>query len=148
MVTISEKYVKELIKQCRRYAKDEDVAQEMMLLVWKSYTSGNGLSHVVKEKKLIPSWQLRLLYLHALRNLFLLHSSDDVPLSPTLARAIYNENGEIVDFFFPEEHDEEEQENQNPERKKMLRKIRKLKKRGYTDEKIVQILKKKQLELI
>lgn len=65
--------------QCRQYAQKhyrpvgwvtaEDVVQEMAMIIWQSYTNGNGVRQVLEKGHLLPQWQLRKIFLNALRNL-------------------------------------------------------------------------------
>lgn len=166
---LSEKYIQEISKQCRKHVlthyhrkkntntyEINDIAQEMLLIIWKSFCSGNGLSKIIAEKKLIPTWQIELIFLNALRNLDLLDNSDNNSESqlhhPETAKVIRDENGEIVDFYYPEELEEtEERKSKLPlgkERKRWLQRIRKLRELGYSDQEIVEMLKPAKQEVL
>lgn len=154
------------LKQCMAYARShynpcradrsdvaqEDIAQEMLKLMWQSYVNKNGLSKVIQEQKLIPNWQLVLVFRNALRNLKVLHDTDTEPSQhPETVKVIFDENGEIIDYYYPstpdplEEEEEEEQEKKSKvptgrERELWLQRIRRLKERGFSDEEILKIL--------
>lgn len=124
----------------------EDIAQEMLKLMWQSYVNKNGLSKVIQEQKLIPNWQLVFLFRNALRNLKVLHDTEPSQ-HPETVKVIFNENGEIIDYYYPlEEEEEEEQEKKSKvptgrERELWLQRIRRLKEQGFSDEEISQMLK-------
>lgn len=161
---LSEKYIQEIQKQCRKHVlthyhrkkntntyEINDIVQEMLLIVWKSFCSGNGLSKIIAEKKLIPTWQIELIFLNALRNLDLLDETQlhhPEPAKP--AKVIRDENSEIVDFYYPftftpeQEEAEDTKKSKVPpgrERERWLERIRRLKELGYSDQKIVEMLK-------
>lgn len=165
-ILLKDKYLKEVEKTCKQYAlqrymntddaiKAEDVAQEMLKLMWQSYCNCNGLSKVIREQKLIPQWQLHLLFLNALRNLNLLNNNTDSDihhLNP--ARVLIDENGEIIDFYYPytpEQEEAEERKSKLPQgraRERWLERIRRLKELGYSDQEIVEMLKPVKQEVL
>lgn len=153
--------IKTYIDQCKQYVKHYmstdraiekgDIAQEMLTLVWQSFVNSNGLSKVLKEQKPIPAWQLHLLFLNSLRNLNLLNNNTDSDihhLNP--ARVLIDENGEIIDFYYPytpEQEEAEERKSKLPQgraRERWLERIRRLMEKGYSNEKIVRMLKVEQ----
>lgn len=163
VVLLCNEYIKDLEQQfkkyvyCHLYNNDkgnaytiEDIVQEMLMIAWESYRNGNGLSKLIQEQKLVPKWQLHLIFLYALRRLDLLdklNNSDNSNPNET-ACVIYDENGEIIDFWYPEtdepEEEEEEKESKIPqgkEKERWLEKIRKIKQLGYSDEEIIEMLK-------
>ncbi|MDI6864644.1 hypothetical protein [Thermodesulfovibrio yellowstonii] len=121
----------------------------MLELIYQSYVSGNGLSSVIKDKKLIPSWQLNLVFLNALRKLKILHDTDtEKSQHPETVKVIFDENGEIIDYYYSSTYPFEEEEKQEKkskvptgrERELWLQRIRRLKERGFSDEEILKIL--------
>lgn len=152
--------IKTYIIQCKQYVKHyistdraiekEDIEQEMLTLIWQSFINSNGLSKVLEEQKQIPAWQLHLLFLNALRNLNLISDSDTETFHhPDTAKVLIDENGEIIDFYYPFTPDpikeqEQEQESKVPtgkEKERWLEKIRRLREKGYSNKKIVEMLK-------
>lgn len=79
---MTEEYFAQILRQCQRFCAEiqiqdmavepNDVAAEMAMLVWLGHKNHNGLSKVTEKSKLIPRWQLRLIFLNALRNLKIL----------------------------------------------------------------------------
>lgn len=49
-----------------------DIVGEMMLIIWQSYKNANGVHKLILDKKLLPTWQVRKIFLNALRNLKIL----------------------------------------------------------------------------
>lgn len=168
---LSEKYIQEIQKQCRKHVlthyhrkknantyEINDIVQEMLLIILKSFCSGNGLSKIIAEKKLIPTWQIELIFLNALRNLDLLDNSENNSETqlhhPEPAKVIRNENSEIVDFYYPEEIEEQEEDTKESkvprgkEKERWLERIRRLREKGYSDKEIIQKLKPVQQEVL
>lgn len=157
--------IEKYMKQCRGYVYEhftgssgyekEDVVQEMLFLIWQSYMNGNGLSRVLKEQKLIPQWQLKLLFLNALRELKSDSSYSTETLHPEPARVVKDETG-IIDYFYPFtpdplEEEEEIKESKIPqgrERERWLERIRRLREKGYSDKEIVEMLKPVKQEVL
>lgn len=157
-----ETYIEQIRKQCKKYVlthfyrkstntyiEANDVVQQMLELIYQSYVSGNGLSSVIKDKKLIPSWQLNLVFLNALRKLKILHDTDtEKSQHPETVKVIFDENGEIIDYYYSSTYPFEEEEKQEKkskvptgrERELWLQRIRRLKERGFSDEEILKIL--------
>ncbi len=155
-------YIRQIQEQCKKYASKhyypvragrddityEDVTQEMLKIAWQSYRNGNGLSKVILEKKLIPRWQLDLIFLNALRKLKILHADTEKSQHPETVKVIFDENGEIIDYYYSSTYPFEEEEKQEKkskvptgrERELWLQRIRRLKERGFSDEEILKIL--------
>lgn len=160
--------IKTYIIQCKQYVKHymstdraiekEEIEQEMLILIWQSFINSNGLSRVLKEQKPIPAWQLHLLFLNALRNLNLISDSDTETFHhPDTAKVVQNEDGEIIDFYYPftpdpfEEQEKETKKSKLPQGKKReqwLERIKRLKEKGYSDQEIVEMLKQSKQGLL
>lgn len=129
--------------QERNDVEIQDIVSEMLKIVWQSYVNNNGLSQLVLEEKLLPEWQLRKLFLHALRNLKI--CKDNCHDFFSQAQVIKDEEtGEIVDFYIPPDDDfdsEAEIPLTKHEKNKWLKKIKQMKRVGYSDSEIIEILK-------
>ncbi|WP_281754671.1 hypothetical protein [Thermodesulfovibrio yellowstonii] len=117
----------------------------MLKIVWQSYQNGNGLKKVMVEEKLIPMWQLHDIFLNALRNLKIGKKERNKLHSLEPKKAIRNANGETVDYYYPANSDILEQKSvvksmPKKERKQWLGKIRRLKKKGLSDDEIIKML--------
>lgn len=164
-------YIEQIRKQCKKYvfthfyrksnAKSNaytyevnDIVQEMLLIIWQSFCNGNGLSKVIQKQRLIPGWQLHLVFLNALRNLDLIDDKD-AEYHSTTAGVIYDENGEVIDFYYypetKEKEQEDEKENKIPnghKREMWLEKIRRLKSFGHDDKQIINMFKQPEQEVL
>ncbi len=154
-------YIRQIQEQCKKYASKhyypvragrddityEDVTQEMLKIAWQSYRNGNGLSKVILEKKLIPRWQLDLIFQNALRNLKIT-DIPDTESAPEPAKVVLDENGEVIDFYYPNIPDPLRQDEEESiinsmslaEKQKWLEEIQRLKKLGYSDTEIISML--------
>jgi len=144
-------YIEKIQKQCMSYARKhyrycnnrndievEDIAQEMLQIIWQSYRNRNGVTELIKNQKLLPSWQLKLVFLNALRNLNLALSHKEQHPNP--GKVIRDEDGN-EDFWMPAEEPEPELPLRGKEKEQWLREIQRLKKIGYSDDEIVQMLR-------
>lgn len=144
-------YFKKIMLQCRVYVKKhyrtgesselemEDIASEMILLIWQSCVNGNGLSRVLDEGHMLPEWQLRLIFLNALRNLKIPEPQPHLH-PPNPGGVVKNEDGEIVDFWVPVTDEEPELPIDESEKEQWLAEIRRLQKIGYQDKEIIRML--------
>ncbi|GLI53981.1 hypothetical protein [Thermodesulfovibrio yellowstonii] len=154
-----ETYVEQIRKQCKKYVfahfyrkstythtyEVDDIVQEMLLIIWQSFCNCNGLSKVIQKQRLIPGWQLHLIFLNALRNLDLINDKD-AEYHSTTAGVIYDENGEVIDFYYPETKEKQDYEKENKipnghKREMWVEKIRRLKSFGYDDKQIINMFK-------
>jgi len=148
-----DEYFKKIMLQCRVYVKKhyrpgesseidmEDIASEMILLIWQSYRNKNGLGQVIEKQHMPPEWQIRLLFKNALRNLGCLDKDkEEVNPNNGNGKAIYDEDGEIVDFWVPVTDEEPELPIDESEKEQWLAEIRRLQKVGYQDKEIIRML--------
>lgn len=161
----SEDYYKILHAQCMKYAKKhfrivvnrsditiEDVVQEMVTLLIQSYINGNGMLDLIAHGKLIPRWQLRLIFLNALREMDIVTSYQEKQIfnHPNPGVVVY-EDGEVVDYYLPIEPESEYsyiRETMTKEQKKQwLQEIERLQRAGYTEKQIIQLLQSMAMKL-
>lgn len=148
---MQEKYIEKLRIQCIAYARKhyrpqnrhdvevEDIAQEMLQIIWQSYKNRNGVSEIIEDQKLLPAWQLSLVFLNALRNLRV--SGQPESFHPSPGRAIMDEDGEVIDYWLPETLEESDLPLTEEEKQKWLSEIKRLKKQGYSDLQILKMLR-------
>lgn len=147
-------YIEKIQKQCMSYAHKhyrpqqnrhdvevEDIAQEMLQIIWQSYTNKNGVTKLIENQKLLPSWQLSLVFLNALRNLRVYDTDQPASFHPSPGRAIVDEDGEVIDYWLPETLEESDLPLTEEEKQKWLSEIKRLKKQGYSDLQIVKMLR-------
>lgn len=153
---MKEKYIEKLKSQCLSYAykhyyyindrndiEIEDVTQEMLQIIWQSYTNQNGITELIENRKLIPPWQLKLVFLNALRNLKLYNTGQPAhyPHNAGTGQVVVDEDGEIIDFYIlPDKTTEPDLPLSGNEKEKWLKEIKRLKEIGYSDFQIIQML--------
>lgn len=125
----------------------QDIVQEMMKIIWQSYRNGNRLAKVIEKRRIIPTWQLELIFLNALRNLHLDKRNSQLFEYFETGQPVTDQGNENADYLCPALDPLENQEMgvvdsmTAQEKQQWLRQIRKLKLAGYSDSQILELLK-------